>query len=167
MLRALFVLPFVLGVSTGTERKVIVRGNTTDCFSHEIVPVRQVEVSAFNLKSNTDLVAVLRSMDTISFEKDPSSGMSRMESQYEFATQLAHRSTALTRTTSDSTGAFELTINPTDSVVLFAEYDAEDEPFPYAFRVIGGRSDSNVDLDMSRGSCDYIKRSRNTRSNTR
>jgi hypothetical protein len=156
--RFLALVFLVMTFSKSSAPDVILRGRTTDCFQDSLIHITAVDISAFDASLNTEMVDSLRAMDRLNFTDSAETAMSRMEIQYNRVIHLAESSKALGRTTTDSSGSFALSVPPVDSVVVFAAYDAEDEPFPYSYKVIGGRADRSVDLDMSRGDCDYINK---------
>jgi hypothetical protein len=70
---------------------------------------------------------------------------------------LSQKMVPLGRVTTDAKGAFEISTTPVDSVLMLATYDDEGEAFPYAYEIVPGRSDHSIEIDLSRGSCSYIK----------
>ena len=135
---------------------VTMSGSVTDCFTDSIVKVPGTSVSAFDASQNRELLDSLRAMDGLNFTDSSSVAMTRMGVQYDRVTSLVQNSTALARTTADSTGSFQFSIEPVDSIIVFGSYEAEDEPFPYAYKVVGAQVNTSIVLDMSRGSCSYI-----------
>ena len=98
----------------------------------------------------------LHAIDALNFSADAESAMSRMDAQLNRVLQLAQDSTALGQTISDANGSFTFSLPPKDSVVLFGYFDSEDDPFSFAYKVVGGQANASVVLDMSRGRCNYI-----------
>jgi hypothetical protein len=68
-------------------------------------------------------------------------------------TKLVNSSPALARVTSDSTGAFRVSISSTDSVFIFETGNNEDQPFYYSYKTMSGRSSLSFSLDMIQGDC--------------
>lgn len=149
------VLVFVT-FSGSREPLATLSGKVTDCFADSLVNMAEVSVAVFDATQNLGMVDSLRAMDALNLADAAPAALSRMEMQFNRVTQLVENSTALARTTTDVNGSFEVTFSPVDSVVVFASYDAEDEPFPYGYKLLGGQLSGSVVVDMSRGGCNYI-----------
>jgi hypothetical protein len=157
MLKVPLVLSLLFAALFGTpDRNVTLSGVTSDCFADSLIHVPRVTVFALDKSTNTEMLDSLRAIDRLNFSVDAERAMARMENQFNRVLQLAQDSTALGQTTSDANGAFAFSLPPQDSVIVFGYFDSEDEPFSYAYKVVGGQANSSVVLDMSRGGCNYI-----------
>jgi hypothetical protein len=65
---------------------------------------------------------------------------------------LYRGSTPLTRDSTTAAGTFSLTVPPSDSVLVIADEDSE-EDIVYAYRMVNARTNVNFELDMSHGDC--------------
>jgi hypothetical protein len=142
---------------TPPPKTVVIRGHAKDCFvpgAEQGVP--QLDIRAFDPRSNVKLVAVLQSLDTLvkSFERDDSAGVSRWNSSYTELESLLRSSTPLARDSTSSTGSFSLTVPSSETVLLLGFGEQEDETSYYQYRIVGALANVSVVLDMSRGACD-------------
>lgn len=136
---------------------VTIKGTATDCFADSIIRIPTVRVSAFDAAASGEMLDSLRAMESLSFDDNPSAAITRMNVQFERVITLSRAATPLATVKTDGDGAFEISTAPVDSVLLLATYDDEGELFPYAYGVVSGRSNHSINLDLSRGGCDYIK----------
>jgi hypothetical protein len=136
---------------------VTIKGTATDCFADSITRVSSVRISAFNAGASREIIESLRVMEALSFEDSLGASIARMNLQFNRVMALSERMTSLSRVRTDAKGVFEMSTTPVDSVLVIASYDDEGEAFPYAYAIVPGRSDQSIELDLSRGSCNYIK----------
>jgi len=79
--------------------------------------------------------------------------MMRLDTLWTKADSIAKRSKRLAHTVSDSLGNFNLRIPVTDSVLIYAIWDDEDDTFPEAHITMSGRTSRAFVLDMAHGGC--------------
>jgi len=158
MVKSFLVLLLFFTVYSAPHRRmnVTINGSVNDCFKDSVIHIPGVSVAAFDVAANRELVDSLGAMDAVYLGDSATVLMPRLESQYNRVIDLVQNSTALARTTADANGSFEFSIEPADSVVVFGSYDAEDEPFPYGYKVIGAQVSGSIVIDTSRGGCNYV-----------
>lgn len=136
---------------------ITIKGTATDCFADSIVKIPSVRISAFNAAASREMVDSLRAMESLSFGDNLSPVIARMNVQFTRVMMLSEKTAPLARVDTDANGAFEISTTPVDSVLVLATYDDEGEAFPYAYEIVPGRSNHSIEIDLSRGSCSYIK----------
>jgi hypothetical protein len=77
----------------------------------------------------------------------------RFSAKYEQLVSLVAASTALARTTSDTTGNFVVSFAAMDSAVVVGYKEIEGDLNYYSYRMVGARANSSFFLDMSGGEC--------------
>lgn len=140
-------------VESASAQSVVISGKAEDC----LVPgkeygVQMLEIRAFNPTSNSTLVGVLRSLDTLDFMGPPAT-RARWNSAGDQLERLWINATALTHDSTSSTGAFSLTAPASDSVLVLTFDHRDDVPLYYQYKMVGGRSNLSLLLDMSGGRC--------------
>jgi len=136
---------------------VTIKGTATDCFADSIIRVSSVRISAFNASASSEMIDSLRAMEALSFGDSVGASIARMNVQFNRVLALSEKMASLARVETDAKGGFEISTTPMDSVLVLATYDDDAEVFPYAYKIVPGRSDHSIELDLSRGSCNYIK----------
>lgn len=157
-LKAFLALLVAFGVAPHRGADVTFTGSTNDCFADSLIRLSNISVFVFDARASSAVLDTLRSMDSLNFQDNPETAMTRMDHRLEWLLKLAATPAAIARTTTDSIGEFRFSVAPIDSLVVFAWYEAEDEPFPYGYTVADGRHGGKISVDMSRGGCDYIQR---------
>lgn len=155
MPRSFLILFAAAILGAATLPSVTLTGAAKDCQGRTLVQVPGVTVAAFNPTRNKKIVDLLKSMDTAVFADADTAAMTRFGSKYAQLIGLVTNSTALARTTSNSTGDFTLSVTTIDSALVVGYEDVEDEPNYYSYRMVGGRANNTFFLDMSRGVCHY------------
>src|SRR5206468_12652786 len=79
--------------------------------------------------------------------------MMRLDTLSTRADSIAKRSKVLARAVSDSLGNFNLRIPVTDSVLIYAVVDDEDDTFPQVHMTMSGRTSRSFILDTAHGGC--------------
>lgn len=153
MLKLSLTLALVVAFLAKADPDVIVTGNATDCFEGVSRQVPDLDLYAFDISQGGEMLDSLRRMDLAVFADSDTTAMPRFEAQYERVISLVGSSTPLAHSASDSAGTFAVSLTPTDSVLIFAYREREDEPFYYAYKAIGGRTNGSITLDMSHGDC--------------
>jgi hypothetical protein len=120
-----------------------------------LVGVRSVEVFAFRISSVPSMMAYLNAFDSIAASNAPTTPalMMRLDTLSTKAYKVARSSKALGRAVSDSLGIFRFTIPVTDSVLIYAVWDDEDDTFPQAHLTMSGRTSREFVLDVAHGGC--------------
>lgn len=137
---------------------VTLMGKAQSC--HPGLPIRLVgvggiEVSAFRVRSVASLMAYLNAFDSTARSSEVTTGalMMRLDTLSSRAESIAKRSKALARAVSDSVGNFNLKIPVTDSVLIYASWDDEDDTFPEVHMTMSGRTSRSFVLDLANGGC--------------
>lgn len=137
-------------------QSAVISGTAKDCFvPGQEQAVRALGVSAFDPASNKNLVAVLRSLDTLvkSFGLDDEAGVSRWNSDYAKLKTLWTTAAPLAHDSTSQSGRYSLTVPLMDSVLVLGFTEVEDEIYYYQYRMVGARSNVSLLLDMSKGGC--------------
>jgi hypothetical protein len=146
---------------TAGGQSVVISGKAMDCFRPvpgqplEPYPVTTLPVKGFDPASNGNLVAVLRSMDTLgkSFALNDNAGIKRWNSDYDQLKSLFTTATALGVDSTSSTGSYSLTVPSMDSVLVLGFTEREDEDSYFRYQMVGARSNVSLLLDMRWGGC--------------
>ena len=138
--------------SPANHAPVVITGTATDCEGGAVINIHSMEVRALDPSTHKELVRLLRSMDTLTWVGDGVATQARFEPMYSRMVYLYRSSTPLARDTTTRTGTFSLTVPSSDSVLVIADADSEDDPV-YAYRMVNARTSVNFELDMSRGDC--------------
>jgi hypothetical protein len=145
---------FELDMSRGHCRpKVVLNGTATDCEQGQVIKIPFMEVRAFDPSANRELVTLLRTMDTVTRSGDGTDRMSRIEPMYVRVLDLWARSSPIARDSTTEVGTFSLTVPSADSVLVIGHAPIEDVPVYYAYAMLKARSNTDFELDMSRGYC--------------
>ena len=149
---------FAAATALAAAPTVTLTGKAQSC--HPGLPIRlvgvgSVEVSAFRVSRVPSLMAYLNAFDSIAASNAPTTPalMMRLDTLSTKADSTARRSKALARAVSDSLGIFKLTIPVTDSVLIYAVWDDEDDTFPQAHLAMSGRTSREFVLDVAHGGC--------------
>jgi hypothetical protein len=140
-----------LGLMSGTlTPRVTVKGTVRDCEEGtQKLLWHGAKVSAFDVRMNTKLVGLLRRMDTADTS---ATSMSLFFSRYDSVMAVVKRNRGLSRSTTDSRGRFTLAFPATDSVLVYAYDELEDEPTFFTYRVVSGRTSKTIALNIH-GDC--------------
>jgi hypothetical protein len=149
---------FAAATAFAAAPTVTLTGKAQSC--HPGLPIRLVgvsgvEVSAFRVNRVPALMAYLNAFDSTarSSARTTEALMMRLDTLLTRADSIAKRSKVLARAVSDSLGNFNLRIPVTDSVLIFAVWDDEDDTFPEAHMTMSGRSSLAFVLDTAHGGC--------------
>ena len=137
---------------------VTLTGKAQSCYGGlpiRLVGVRGVEVSAFRVSSVPSLMAYLNAFDSTGRSSPVTTEalMMRLDTLSTKADSIATRSKALARAVSDSLGNFTLRVPVTDSVLIYAVMDDEDDTFPQVHMTTSGRTSRSFILDTAHGGC--------------
>jgi hypothetical protein len=149
---------FAAATAFAAAPTVTLTGKAQSC--HPGLPIRLVgvsgiEVSAFRVSSVPTLMAYLNAFDNTarSSKVTTEALMMRLDTLLTKADSIAKRSKVLARAVSDSLGNFNLRIPVTDSVLIYAIWDDEDDTFPQVHMTMSGRTSRAFVLDMADGGC--------------
>ena len=149
---------FAAVTACAQAQTVTLTGKAQSCYGGlpiRLVGVRGVEVSAFRVSSVPSLMAYLSAFDSTGRSSPVTTEalMMRLDTLSTKADSIATRSKALARAVSDSLGNFTLRIPVTDSVLIYAVMDDEDDTFPQVHMTTSGRTSRSFILDTAHGGC--------------
>ena len=155
---AFLLAVFAAATVFATAPTVTLTGKAQSCYGGlpvRLVGVSGVEVSAFRVSSVPSLMASLNAFDSTAGASAMMSGalMMRLDTLSTKAASIAKRSKVLARAVSDSLGDFNLRIPVTDSVLIYAVIDDEDDTFPEVHMTMSGRTSRSFILDTAHGGC--------------
>jgi hypothetical protein len=145
-----------LAFSVGNAPKVVLSGTAKSCYPGQpvvTVGVDSVRVSTFQVSKVPTLMASLKTLDTASTRT--AALFAHTDSLYSTLLSQVNSTTALARATSNTSGAFQVSIAPVDSVLVFGYAHDQDVPFLYSYKTVSGRANLSFTLDMSRGDCSH------------
>jgi hypothetical protein len=135
------------------QKHVVLAGTATDCDRGEVIKIHSMDVRALSPSKHRDIIVLLRSMDTVTWEGDGVESMRRFEPLYERMVDLLVKSKPLAHDTTTQSGKFSLTVPLADSVVVIGQADLEDEPTYHAYKMVSARNSATFELDMSDAEC--------------
>jgi hypothetical protein len=142
----------------GQQRAVTLTGKAQSC--HPGLPLRlvgvpDVKISAFRVSAVPSVMANLNAFDTTARGESVTTPglMMRLDTLLTKADSSALKSRALARVVSDSLGNFSLRIPVTDSVLIYAVWNDEDDTFPEVHMTMSGRASRWFILDIAHGGC--------------
>jgi hypothetical protein len=106
--------------------------------------VPAVHVYAFNAKKIPAIRKSLFALDTLDWESGDPDAMRAAAVQYDRLLRLVRGARTLGYATSNGNGDFEITVNQTDSVLVFGEAKMPGEPFFYSAKVVGATGQEEV-----------------------
>jgi len=143
-----------LALSAANAPKVTLSGTAKSCYPSKPVVlfgVDSVRISTFQVSQVPTLIASLKTLDTASTRN--AALFAHADSLYSQVLSRVNSTTPLARATSSSSGTFQVSIAPVDSVLVFGYAYDEDVPFLYSYMTVSGRANLSFTLDMSRGDC--------------
>ena len=106
------------------------------------------KVSAFDVRTNRKLLGHLRRMDSDTTDEM----MTDFFARYDSVMTIIQKKHALSRSVADLKGRFTLTFPSTDSVLVYAYDELEDEPTFFTYQVLNGRRSKTIALHIH-GNC--------------
>jgi hypothetical protein len=103
-----------------------------------------VHVYAFNAKKIPAIRNSLVVLDTLEWEKGDPDAMRAAAREYDRLLSLVRKARTLGYATSNGNGDFEITVNQTDSVLVFGEAKWPGEPFYYSAKVVAATGQEEV-----------------------
>ena len=103
-----------------------------------------VHVYAFNAAKVPAIRKSLFVLDTLEWEGGDPAAMRAASREYDRLLSLVRKARTLGYATSNGNGDFEITVNQTDSVLVFGEAKWPGEPFYYSAKVVGATGQEEV-----------------------
>ena len=118
--------------------KILLDGSAQPCadVKETTSGVPGVHVYAFNAMKVPAIRKSLFVLDTLEWEKGDPDAMRAASREYDRLLSLVRKSRTLGYATSNGNGDFEITVNQTDSVLVFGEAKWPGEPFYYSAKVV-------------------------------
>ena len=118
--------------------KILLDGSAQPCadVKETTSGVPGVHVYAFNALKVPAIRKSLFVLDTLEWEKGDPDAMRAASREYDRLLSLVRKSRTLGYATSNGNGDFEITVNQTDSVLVFGEAKWPGEPFYYSAKVV-------------------------------
>ena len=126
--------------------KILLEGSAQPCadVKETTSGVPGVHVYAFNALKVPAIRKSLFVLDTLEWEKGDPDAMRAASREYDRLLSLVRKSRTLGYATSNGNGDFEITVNQTDSVLVFGEAKWPGEPFYYSAKVVPGLGQEEV-----------------------
>lgn len=109
---------------------------------------RGAKVSAFDVRTNQKLVGLLRRMHSDTSDTT----MGKFFARYDSVDKIVKHNRALARSVTDSKGRFMLAFPATDSVLIYAYDELEDETTFFTYRIVSGGASKAIALRID-GDC--------------
>jgi hypothetical protein len=103
-----------------------------------------VHVYAFNAKKILPIRKSLFVLDTLDWESGDPVAMRAASAEYDKLLTQVRKARAIGYATSNGNGDFEITVNQTDSVLVFGEARMPGEPFYYSSKIVGAMGQEEV-----------------------
>ena len=103
-----------------------------------------VHVYAFNAKKIPAIRKSLFVLDTLEWENGDPAAMRAAAVEYDRLLASVRKARTIGYATSNGNGDFEITVNQTDSVLVFGEARMPGEPFYYSSKVVGAIGQEEV-----------------------
>jgi len=118
--------------------KILLDGSAQPCadVKETTSGVPGVHVYAFNAKKVPAIRKSLFVLDTLEWENGDPDAMRAASREYDRLLAQVRKSRAIGYATSNGNGDFEITVNQTDSVLVFGEAKWPGEPFYYSAKVV-------------------------------
>jgi hypothetical protein len=147
------------GSGTAITGKFGISGAVQDCFGGVPIPSARTKIRVFDVTESRPLLRRLAKMEELLSHADSTHGTDRLTrffAEYDSLLPLVERTRPLARAVTDSAGAFRTAFARVDSVLLFAYDEREDSPTYYQYKIMRGRPDTSVVIDMAKGECTRI-----------
>jgi hypothetical protein len=149
LLRGTLILIGLWGISPGpTADKISLHGTAQLCPEEDTkadtAGVRGVHVFAFDLAKAQKIRASLHALDAVDWSSDGVEAMRSFSAEYTKLMTAVKGTPTLGAAVSNGSGDFEITVPRTDSVLLFAEEELEDQPFFFASKVVPTKGQDEV-----------------------
>jgi len=126
--------------------KVLLDGSAQPCADVKATTsgVPGVHVYAFNAMKIPAIRKSLYVLDTLEWENGDPDAMRAASREYDRLLSQVRKARAIGYATSNGNGDFEITVNQTDSVLVFGEAKWPGEPFYYSAKVVGATGQEEV-----------------------
>ena len=126
--------------------KILLDGSAVPCADSKesTSGVPGVHVYAFNANKVPAIRKSLFVLDTLEWEAGDPAAMRAASREYDRLLSQVRKSKTLGYATSNGNGDFEITVNQTDSVLVFGEAKWPGEPFYYSAKVVGAMGQEEV-----------------------
>jgi hypothetical protein len=126
--------------------KILLDGSAQPCadVKESTSGVPGVHVYAFNAKKILPIRKSLYVLDTLDWESGDPVAMRAASAEYDKLLVQVRKARAIGYATSNGNGDFEITVNQTDSVLVFGEARMPGEPFYYSSKIVGAMGQEEV-----------------------
>jgi hypothetical protein len=126
--------------------KVLLDGSAQPCADVKATTsgVPGVHVYAFNAMKIPAIRKSLYVLDTLEWENGDPDAMRAASREYDRLLSQVRKARAIGYATSNGNGDFEITVNQTDSVLVFGEAKWPGEPFYYSAKVVAATGQEEV-----------------------
>jgi hypothetical protein len=140
---ALLVL---MSLTHPVPEKILLDGSAQPCadVKESTSGVPGVHVYAFNAKKILPIRKSLYVLDTLDWESGDPVAMRAASAEYDKLLVQVRKARAIGYATSNGNGDFEITVNQTDSVLVFGEARMPGEPFYYSSKIVGAIGQEEV-----------------------
>jgi hypothetical protein len=136
----------LLSLIQPVPEKVLLDGSAQPCADVKATTsgVPGVHVYAFNAKKVPAIRKSLYVLDTLEWENGDPDAMRAASREYDRLLSQVRKARAIGYATSNGNGDFEITVNQTDSVLVFGEAKWPGEPFYYSAKVVAATGQEEV-----------------------
>lgn len=140
------VLVGLLSLVHPVPEKTLLDGSAQPCadVKESTSGIPGVHVYAFNAAKVPAIRKSLFVLDTLEWEGGDPAAMRAASREYDRLLSLVRKARTLGYATSNGNGDFEITVNQTDSVLVFGEAKWPGEPFYYSAKVVGATGQEEV-----------------------
>ncbi len=140
------VLVGLLSLVHPVPEKTLLDGSAQPCadVKESTSGIPGVHVYAFNAAKVPAIRKSLFVLDTLEWESGDPAAMRAASREYDRLLSLVRKARTLGYATSNGNGDFEITVNQTDSVLVFGEAKWPGEPFYYSAKVVGATGQEEV-----------------------
>ena len=126
--------------------KILLDGSAQPCADVKATTsgIPGVHVYAFNAKKVPTIRRSLFVLDSLDWENGDPDAMRAASREYDRLLSRVRSARAIGYATSNGNGDFEITVNQTDSVLVFGEAKWPGEPFYYSAKVVGATGQDEV-----------------------
>ena len=136
----------LLSLAHPVPEKILLDGSAQPCADVKATTsgVPGVHVYAFNANKIPAIRKSLFVLDTLEWENGDPDAMRAASREYDRLLAQVRKAKTLGYATSNGNGDFEITVNQTDSVLVFGEAKWPGEPFYYSAKVVGAMGQEEV-----------------------
>ncbi|HEY1953643.1 MAG TPA: hypothetical protein VGG76_12640 [Gemmatimonadaceae bacterium] len=139
-------LAILLGAMHPAPEKILLDGSSVPCADSRTSTsgVPGVHVYAFNAAKIPSIRRSLFVLDSLDWESGDPEAMRAASIEYEKLLTRVRNARTIGYATSNGNGDWEITVNQTDSVLVFGEARMPGEPFYYSSKVVGAMGQEEV-----------------------